>query len=84
MYADCIYCIWICIQVLFKFYSNEHRPVHIHVLKDGHEAKYEVSDEIVQMFNHGFKKHEISIIESVIEENKENIEKTWNECFPKE
>ena len=68
---------------VFKFYSNEHQPVHIHVLKDGHEAKYEVSNEIIQVFNHGFKKHELSIIESVIEENRENIEKTCNECFPK-
>lgn len=24
------------------FYSNDHAPIHVHILKDGHEAKYNV------------------------------------------
>ena len=23
---------------IFLFYSNEHEPIHVHVMKDGHEA----------------------------------------------
>ncbi len=33
------------------------------------------------VFNHGFKKHEISMIESVIEENVDVIKSRWNEYF---
>ena len=40
------------------FYSNDHAPIHVHILKDGHEAKYNV-DPVEQVFNHGFKKHDI-------------------------
>ena len=25
---------------IFLFYSNEHEPIHVHVMKDGHEAQY--------------------------------------------
>ena len=50
----------------FMFYSNDHEPIHVHVLKDNHEAKYNVTP-LEQLFNHGFKHHEIVIIESIIE-----------------
>ena len=26
----------------FLFYSNEHEPIHVHVMKDGHEAIFEI------------------------------------------
>lgn len=64
----------------FMFYSNDHEPVHIHIIKDNCEAKYNVSP-IEQIYNHGFKKHEIVIIESVIEENAEIIIDRWYEHF---
>lgn len=52
-------------------YSNDHTPIHVHVIKDGHEAKYDV-DAVKLVYNHEFKKHDILMIESVIEENKNN------------
>ena len=27
----------------FLFYSNDHEPIHVHIVKDGCEAKYNVS-----------------------------------------
>ena len=75
--------VFILFGFVFKFYSNEHEPIHVHILKDGHEAKYIVSSEIDMVFNNGFKKHELSIIESVLEENKVLIVEKWNEYFPK-
>ena len=42
----------------FMFYSNDHAPIHVHILKDGHEAKYNV-DPVELVFDHGFKKHYI-------------------------
>ena len=67
----------------FMFYSNDHAPIHIHVLKDGHEAKYNV-DPVEQSYNHGFKKHDILLIESVIEENKAIIIDRWKDYFKEE
>lgn len=56
----------------FLFYSNDHEPVHVHIVKDDCEAKYNV-ESIEQIYNHGFKNREIAIIESIIDENKEII-----------
>ena len=47
------------------FYSNDHAPIHVHILKDGHEVKYNV-DPVELVFDHGFKKHYILLIESVL------------------
>ena len=66
---------------VFKFYSDDHEPVHIHITKDGHEAKYNVDPVINMVFNHGFKKHELSMIESVLEENRIVILDRWNQHF---
>ena len=44
------------------FYSNDHEPIHVHVIKDGNEAKYNVSP-LTQIYNHGFKKHDIALID---------------------
>jgi len=51
------------------------------VVKDGKEAKYNVYPQVEQVFNHGFKKHEVSIIEGVIEENVEVIIDRWKNYF---
>lgn len=64
----------------FLFYSNDHNPIHVHIMKDGHEAKYNV-DPIRQVYNYGYKKNEISLIESLIEENREVIIERWTEYF---
>ena len=37
---------------IFLFYSNEHEPIHVHVMKDGREAIYEIileNGELVQI-----------------------------------
>lgn len=64
----------------FMFYSNDHLPIHIHILKDGHEAKYNV-EPLEMVYNHGFKKHDLLMIESVIEENKAIIIERWKDYF---
>ena len=67
----------------FMFYSNDHAPIHIHILKDGHEAKYNV-DPVELVFNHGFKKHYILLIESVLEEDREIVIDRWKDYFKEE
>ncbi len=66
----------------FFFWSNEHAPIHVHISKGDSEAKYNVETlELVENF--GFKKNELRMIESIIEENKEIIIERWNEYFKK-
>ena len=62
------------------FYSNDHQPIHVHVIKDGSEAKYNVQS-IEQVYNHGFKKHDVALIESIISENRDIIIERWKESF---
>lgn len=66
----------------FLFYSNDHEPIHIHIIKDDCEAKYNVCP-IEQIYNHGFKKHQIAIIELIIEENEMIIVERWKTFFNK-
>lgn len=67
----------------YMFYSNDYAPIHVHILKDGHEAKYNV-DPVELVFNHGFKKHYILLIESVLEENWEIVIDRWKNYFKEE
>ena len=62
------------------FYSNDHEPIHVHILKDRCEAKYNVQT-LEKVYNHGFKKQELAIIESIIEENVEIITERWKNYF---
>lgn len=64
----------------FQFYSNDHTPIHVHVVKGGAKAKYNIFPvELVD--NHGFKSQELKLIESIIEENVETIAQHWNMFF---
>lgn len=66
----------------FFFWSNEHNPIHIHISKGDAEAKYNIESlELVE--NYGFKKSELRLIESILEENKEIIIDRWHEYFRK-
>lgn len=64
----------------FFFWSNDHEPIHIHVSKGDSEAKFQVL-EVELIENHGFKKNELKMIESLIEENKDIIIERWNNYF---
>ena len=54
----------------------------MHISKGDSEAKYN-AETLELMENHGFKKNELRMIESIIEENKEIIIERWNEYFKK-
>lgn len=64
----------------FQFYSNDHSPIHVHVIKGGAKAKYNLFPiELIE--NIGFKHSELKLIESIIEENVETISEHWNTYF---
>lgn len=74
--------IFILFGFIFKFYSNEHEPMHVHVIKDGNRAKFTICP-VTLVENQGFKQTELKLVESVIEENQEVIAEHWNRYFNK-
>ena len=72
--------VFIVFGFIFKYYSNDHEPIHVHVFKGDATAKYTISP-VSLIENHGFKPAEIKLIESIIEENKEIIAEHWNKYF---
>jgi hypothetical protein len=67
----------------FMFYSNDHEPIHVHVVKDGHEARFQVEPEVTLLDNKGLKPAELKLAESLVEENREMIVARWKEYFKK-
>ena len=74
--------IFILFGLRFMFYSDDHEPVHVHITNGGREAKYNVQP-VKMVYNHGFKKHELSLIESLVEENVDVIVDRWQDFFKK-
>ena len=35
----------------FMFYSNDHEPIHVHVVKAGTEARFQVEPEVMLLDN---------------------------------
>ena len=64
----------------FMFFSNDHEPIHVHIVKDNCEAKYNINP-IQQVYNKGFKPREIRLIETIIEDNADVITERWAEFF---
>ena len=44
----------------FLFYSNDHRPIHVHVRYGGGEAVFNVEDEVELRESHGLKLRDLS------------------------
>ena len=68
----------------FFFYSNEgnpREPVHIHVEKDGVEAKFWIVPEVRLAYNEGYDARTLRALAGTIEEHKPWIERAWNEHF---
>lgn len=71
----------------FYFYSNEFQaqgflePIHVHVESSENEAKFWLVPELSLASNQGFRSKELSEIEKIIEERKEEIIQKWNQHF---
>jgi hypothetical protein len=68
----------------FFFYSNEgspREPVHVHVEKDGVEAKFWLRPEVTLAYNDGYSARVLRELIGIIETNREKIERAWNEHF---
>jgi hypothetical protein len=69
----------------FAFFSNDHTPVHIHVIKGKGKmvdfAIYQIVPKIKLLKNSGLKSTELKLAELVIEENIDVIIDSWNRFF---
>lgn len=68
----------------FFFYSNEGRPAepaHIHVERSGSEAKFWLRPEVSVAYNDGFNARTLRRLISMIEVERESMEKAWDDFF---
>jgi hypothetical protein len=68
----------------FLFYANEgspREPPHIHVLRDGIDAKFWLWPEVRLAYNDGFSAKVLRELTAVIEERRDDISKVWDEFF---
>ena len=65
----------------FLFYSNEHRPMHVHVRYGGGEAVFNVEGEVDLRESQGLKVRELAKAQLLAEENIEVIIHKWHEYF---
>ena len=61
------------------FFSGDHLPVHLHVVKGNASAKIQVSPEIKVMSNNGLKPKELSIAMELVTKFHDEIMDLWNE-----
>ena len=73
--------IFIYLGLKFLFYSNDHEPIHVHVISGEAEAKFSVDPEINLIENRGLKQRDIRHAVMAIEENRDIIIERWKEYF---
>lgn len=63
----------------FFFYSNDHRPVHVHVRRGDGEAVFNVEGEVELRESQGLKVRELARAQELAEKQKELIIRKWHE-----
>ena len=63
----------------FFFYSNEHRPIHVHVRRGNGEAIFNMEEEVQLRESQGLKVTELARAEALALEHKKLIMKAWHE-----
>ncbi len=68
----------------FQFYANEgnpREPTHVHVIKDGIDAKFWLWPEVRLAYNDGHSERTIRQLLEIVAEQRPIIERAWNEFF---
>lgn len=68
-------------DIASSFYSNEHRPIHVHVRYGGGEAVFEVEQAVQLRESQGLKVRELARAEELATAHRELIIRRWNERF---
>jgi len=71
----------------FMFFSNDHEPVHVHVVKGKGAIKeyaiFQAVPEVSLLENNGLSRQELRLAEMIIEENSDIIQESWKKFFGK-
>ena len=68
----------------FHFFANEgdpREPSHIHVSRDGSDAKFWLRPEVAVAYNRGFPPRVLTRLVGVKEQRRDQIESAWNDFF---
>jgi hypothetical protein len=68
----------------FHFYSNEgdpREPVHIHVTKDGNDAKFWLYPDVTVAYSHGFSGKILGALSAIVTARRQEIEDAWHDHF---
>ncbi len=65
--------------IRFYFYSDEHLPIHVHIVNGDGRAKIVVEPEIEMVSNNGIKPKDIKKALVVIETYRDEIINAWRE-----
>lgn len=61
----------------FFFYSEDHSPIHVHVVKGDDEAKIEIEPEVRLVYNHGLKAKDMKKAMELAKMYRDEIIETW-------
>ena len=62
----------------FFFFSEDHEPIHVHVVKGDDDAKIEIEPEIKLVYNHGLKARDMKRALELAEMYKDEIIEVWH------
>lgn len=63
----------------FFFFSDDHNPIHVHVIKGDDDAKIEIEPEIKLVYNRGLKAQDVKRALNLAKMYKDEIVKVWKE-----
>lgn len=60
------------------FYSDDHAPIHVHVVKGDDDAKIQMDPEVKLVYNHGLKAKDLKRALELAKMYREDIVEVWN------
>jgi len=65
----------------FHFFSMEEERMHVHVSTPGGKAKFWMEPDISLALSNGVPTHELTKMEKIVKEHKDEIERAWRDHF---
>lgn len=62
----------------FFFYSSDHAPIHVHVVKEDKDAKIQIEPTVELIYNHGLKAKDLKCALSLAKMYRDEIIEAWN------
>lgn len=73
--------LFIIFGIRFFFYSDEHKPIHVHISYGGKLAKIQVTPEIKIIYDHGVGPQILKKALKTVENYKDEIISEWHSYF---